>query len=255
MLANFLLWREGASFFMVLSRDIVAAIQKRISMFVLRSRVRVSDVSESIVLHGASGPQADGALREVFGDIPLGPNGLGRREGIGTAIRLPDGRFVLASAVSNAPALPQRLAAALKQVDPCAWRWLDIRNGVPLVTAATQDRLVPQMANLEVLGGVSFGKGCYTGQEIVARTQRLGRVKRRMFLANVAAAAAAGDELYSEDLGDQAGGLIVNAESSPDGGCDVLAVVQSESRDRSTVHLRSLEGPVLRFLALPYAAA
>lgn len=254
MLANFLLWRDGASFFMVLSRDIVAATQKRISMFVLRSRVSVSDVSGAIVLLGASGPQADGALGEIFGDIPVGPNGFGRKKGIGTAIRLADGRFMLASAASNAPALPQRLGAALRPVDPRAWRWLDIRNGVPLVTAATQDRLVPQMANLEVLGGVSFSKGCYTGQEIVARTQHLGKVKRRMFLANVAAAAAAGDELYSEDLGDQAGGLVVNAESSPDGGCDVLAVVQSESRRRSTVHLRSLEGPVLKFLALPYAA-
>ena len=130
---------------------------------------------------------------------------------------------------------------------PRAWRWLDIRNGLPWITAATQDRLVPQMANLELLGGVSFDKGCYTGQEVVARTQHLGKVKRRMFLANVAAPAVAGDELYSEDLGDQASGVVVNAEASPDGGCDMLAAVHSSSRESSPVRLKSLAGPAVRF--------
>jgi tRNA-modifying protein YgfZ len=254
MLANFLLWREDSGFLMALSRDIAAAIHKRISMFVLRSKVKVVDASDSIVLLGAAGPQADGALREVFGDVPHAPNELIRKDGVGSAMKLADGRHVLASKESTAPALRQRLAGALRPVEPRAWRWLDIRNGVPLVTAATQDRLVPQMANLEILGGVSFDKGCYTGQEIVARTQHLGRLKRRMFLANVAATAAAGDELYGEDLGDQAAGLVVNGEFSPDGGCDVLAVVQNESRERSIVHLGSLGGPMLRFLPLPYGA-
>jgi folate-binding protein YgfZ len=136
-----------------------------------------------------------------------------------------------------------------------AWRWLDIRNGLPWITAATQDTLIPQMANLEILGGVSFDKGCYTGQEVVARTQHLGKLKRRMFFANVPAHAEAGDKLYSEDLGDQAGGMVVNAEVSPDGGWDLLAVVQMASREASTVHLKTLDGPTLRFLPLPYALA
>ena len=76
-----------------------------------------------------------------------------------------------------------------------------------------------------------------------------------MFLANVAAQAAAGDSLYSEDLGDQASGIVVNAEASPDGGHDLLAAVQTASREESTVHLKSIGGPVLRFLPLPYAVA
>jgi folate-binding Fe-S cluster repair protein YgfZ len=83
--------------------------------------------------------------------------------------------------------------------------------------------------------------------------QHLGKLKRRMFLANVAAQAEAGDPLYSEDLGDQTSGIVVNAEASPDGGHDLLAVVQTASREGSTVHLNALDGPVLRFLALPYA--
>ena len=255
MLANFLLWREEAGFHMALSRDLSPSIRARISKFVLRANVKISDASDAIALAGAAGPKADPALREVFPDLPEEPNQVSRRSDTGTVIRVKDGRYFLAFTPSNAAALRRRLANALVPVGAHAWRWLDIRNGVPRVTAATQDQLVPQMANFELLGGVSFSKGCYTGQEVVARMQHLGKLRRRMFLANVAAQAAAGDPLYSEDLGDQASGIVVNAEASPDGGHDLLAAVQSASREGSIVHLRSLGGPVLRFLPLPYAVA
>jgi len=255
MLANFLLWREEAGFFMALSRDISAAVRGNISRFVLRSKVKVSDASDTIALAGAAGPQAEAALRGLFPEPPKMPHEVSRQSDAGTVIRLKDGRFVLSAARSAASALQQQMASLLQSVDARAWRWLDIRNGLPRVTAATQDRLVPQMANFELIGGVSFDKGCYPGQEVVARTQHLGKLKRRMFLANVAAPAAAGDDLYSEDLGDQASGVVVNAEASPEGGHDLLAVVQTASREGSTVHLKSLTGPVLRFSPLPYAVA
>jgi tRNA-modifying protein YgfZ len=213
-------------------------VQRQLSKFVLRSKVKVSDASESTVLVGAAGAQAEHALAGIFPDA-------------GASVRLRDGRLLLAlSAVDAAGKLP-----GIGLADAGKWRWLDIRAGVPLITAATQDQFVPQMANLELIGGVSFDKGCYTGQEIVARTQHLGRVKRRMFLANVTAAAQAGDALYSDDLGDQVGGMVLNAEVSPEGGYDLLAVIQSASRERSTVHLKAGDGPVLRFLPLPYAVA
>src|SRR6266436_3365431 len=252
MLANFLLWREEAGFFMALSRDIVPAVHKQLSKFVMRAKVKVSDASDTIVMAGAAGPKAARALQAVFSDFPRQPNEVSRQPGIGTVINLQDGRFLLALAPPSAVVLRQRLANSLVPVKAGAWRWLDIRNGVPLVSAATQDQLVPQMANFELLGGVSFHKGCYTGQEVVARMQHLGKLKRRMFLANVAAQAKAGDPLYSEDLGDQAGGIVVNAEASPDGGHDLLAAVQTASREGSIVHLKALGGPVLRFLPLPY---
>ena len=255
MLANFLLWREEAGFHMALSRDLAPSIHARISKFVLRARVEVSDASDTIVFAGAAGPKADQGMRELFPDLPKEPNQASRRSDTGTVIKVKDGRYLLALTPSSAAALRHRLANVLVPVGAHAWRWLDIRNGVPLVTAATQDQLVPQMANFELLGGVSFSKGCYTGQEVVARMQHLGKRRRRMFLANVPAQAAAGDPLYSEDLGDQASGIVVNAEASPDGGHDLLAAVQTASREGSTVHLRSIGGPVLRFLPLPYAVA
>jgi folate-binding protein YgfZ len=253
MLASFLLWREEAGFHMALSRDIAPSVHKHISKFVLRAKVKVSDASDTIVMAGAAGPKAAQALQEVFSDFPKQPNEVSRQPGIGTILNLKDGRFLLALMPSGPVVLRQRLANSLVPVRASAWRWLDIRNGVPWVSAATQDQLVPQMANFELLGGVSFQKGCYTGQEIVARMQHLGKLKRRMFLANVPAEAEAGDPLYSEDLGDQASGVVVNAEASPDGGYDLLAAVQTASREGSTVRLKSLGGPALRFLALPYA--
>jgi hypothetical protein len=226
MLASFLLWRDEDGFAMILSRDLVVPVQKQISKFVLRAKVRIADASGSSVLLGASGASLPGPV-----------------------VTLADGRLLLAlSAEAAAGAL-----RGLHLEDPALWRWLDIRRGLPLVTAATQDQLVPQMANLDLIGGVSFDKGCYTGQEIVARSHYLGKVKRRMFPANVAAEARAGDALYSDDLGPQASGTVVNAEVSPEGGCDLLAVVHAESRERSAVHLNAPDGPVLRFLPLPYA--
>jgi folate-binding protein YgfZ len=253
MLANFLLWREETGFHMALSRDIAPSVHKQLSKFVMRAKVKVSDGSDTIVMAGAAGPKAARALQEVFSDFPKQPNQVSRQPGVGTVINLQDGRFLLALAPPSVVVLRQRLANSLVPVKAGAWRWLDIRNGVPLVNAATQDQLVPQMANFELLGGVSFHKGCYTGQEVVARMQHLGKLKRRMFLANVSAEASAGDPLYSEDLGDQASGTVVNAEASPDGGYDLLATVQTASREGSTVHLKSLGGSTLRFLALPYA--
>jgi folate-binding protein YgfZ len=253
MLANFVLWREEGGFTMALSRDLAASVLKHISKFVLRAKVRISDASDTIVVAGAAGPKADRALGDVFPDLPKEPNGVSRQRDTGTVTRLKDGRYLLLLTPSSAGALRKRLANVLVPVGAHAWRWLDIRNGVPLVTAATQDQLVPQMANFELLGGVSFDKGCYTGQEVVARMQHLGKLRRRMFLANVAVKADAGDALYSEDLGDQASGTVVNAEASPDGGYDLLAAVQTASREGSIVHLKSLGGPVLRFLPLPYA--
>jgi folate-binding protein YgfZ len=247
MLANFLLWRDEAGFSMVLSRDIAPAVQKQLSKYVLRSKVKVSDGSGMVVLAGAAGERAERAFAGIFPELPAKPNEVRSLAGAGTAIRLKDGRLFVALGTS----IDQRLALA----DARIWRWLDIRGGLPLVTAATQDQFVPQMANLEQIGGVSFEKGCYTGQEVVARAQHLGNVKRRMFLANVPVPAQAGDALYSDDLGEQASGTVLNAEASPEGGYDLLAVVQAASRERSTVHLGAPGGAILHFLPLPYAVA
>ncbi len=255
MLANFLLWRDEPGFAMALARDVLGAVHRRLSMFVLRSKVKIADLTASTALLGFAGPTADEAARLALARLPQsGGEAVPAGSGV-TAIRLLDGRLMVVATSGAAAALRDTIGSRLAIADARIWRWLDIRHGLPLVTLPTQDQLIPQMANLEILGGVSFDKGCYTGQEIIARTQHLGRVKRRMFVANVGAPAVAGDAVYTEELGDQASGLVVNAEPSPEGGYDALAVVQTDSRGRSPMHLKSLGGPLLRFLEIPYPIA
>jgi hypothetical protein len=254
MLASFLLWPDSQGFEMALARALLPAIEKRLRMFVLRSKVVIADRTAGRVLLGAAGPLAGPTLARATGAVPSQLHHVARSDGL-TVIRLPGERFLLALEAAEAGRVWDALARTLRPVGAACWEWLDIRNGIPLVTAATQDAFVPQMTNFEVIGGVSFQKGCYPGQEVVARTQYLGKSKRRMFLAHIEAepAPAAGDDLFSEDLGDQASGTVVNAAPSPAGGFDALVVVPTESASNSVVHLRSLGGPALRFHALPYA--
>ena len=124
---------------------------------------------------------------------------------------------------------------------------------MPVVTTPTQDQFVAQMANWDLLGGVNFKKGCYPGQEIVARTQYLGRLKERLFAFHAnATSIPAGARLYSTAFGDQACGTVVNAAPAPEGGCDLLAVVQLAAAESGDLHVNTLTGLALAGRALPY---
>jgi tRNA-modifying protein YgfZ len=154
---------------------------------------------------------------------------------------------------SHAEALRARFAQDAAEVPPETWRWLGIRAGVPMIGAATQDLFVPQTANWDVLDGVNFHKGCYTGQEIIARTQYLGRLKERMHLFHAESPPPPpGARLYGAVFGDQACGTVVDAAPSPNGGTDLLAVVQLSALD-GPLRVGAPDGPVLAPRALPYA--
>jgi hypothetical protein len=253
MLASFLVWPEAEGYSLALARSIAESTIKRLRMFVLRAKVVLADRSDERILLGASGPSAERVLRASVGQVPEADRGVARVAD-STIVRIASNRFLIATSPERAQALWGELALALRAVGTPCWEWLEIRDGIPLVTARTQDELVPQMANLELLGGVSFQKGCYPGQEVVARTQYRGKSARRMFLAGVdGAAPAAGDPLFSEALGDQASGVVVNAAPAPEGGYDVLAVVHAQGAASGTVHLGAPSGPLLRFRPLPYA--
>jgi folate-binding protein YgfZ len=131
-------------------------------------------------------------------------------------------------------------------VGSACWDWLTIQAGIPVILPATQEQFVPQMVNFELLGGVNFKKGCYPGQEIVARMQYLGKLKRRMYRAHLTSPAQAGDEVYSADMAGQASGMIVNVAPAPDGGFDVLVVLQISSRENETIHWQSLAGEAMK---------
>ncbi len=255
MLANFLLWQEDQSYCLQLARSLLPAVQKRLGTFVLRAKVKLADVSESRPVLGLAGSAAAGALREIFPALPQRAHQVVHDPANGTLIALPGARFQLVAELESAKRLWHKLAAALRPVGTPCWEWLEIRNGLPLITPATQEQFVPQMANMELIGAVNFQKGCYPGQEIVARSQYLGQIKRRMALAHVAGDVLPqpGDELFSSALDGQASGMVVNAQAAPDGGYDLLAVMQTASLTQATVHFKSADGPALSIQPLPYS--
>lgn len=259
LLANFLIWRNNSAdggYTMQLPGSLRAAIQKRLSMFVLRAKVKVTDNSESLVRIGVAGSHAAALVEKCLGAVPSADLGMTHGNGEqGSILRLAQNRFELVTPPEQAPALWERLSKDAAPVGAACWDWLEIKAGIPVITLATQEQFVPQMANLEAIGGVSFQKGCYPGQEIVARTQYLGKLKRRMFLAHIQSVTpvSAGDELFSADMAEQSSGMVVNAAPSPDGGYDLLAVMQISSIEAGNIHWKTLDGPALEILPLPYS--
>jgi len=251
LLGNFLLWRQGEDYCLQLSGDILPGVLKRLSMFILRAKVQGRDASDESVRLVVAGKQAQAAVSAAMGSVPDAAMRSAACES-GQVTRVGDDKFVLSIVPERAPAVWQLLRQSATPVGAPVWDWLRLNAGIPMIVAATQEQFVPQMVNLEVIGGVSFQKGCYTGQEIVARSQYLGKLKRRMFLAHVDAEATPGDNLYSADFAGQATGTVVNAAPAPAGGFDVLAVAQVESAHTQTLHLKAADGAALSLKPLPY---
>jgi len=252
LLGNFLAWRQGEDYCLQLSGDILPGVLKRLSMFILRAKVQGRDASNENVRLAVAGKQALAVVTAAMGAVPETVMRSVAGEA-GQVIRLGDDKFVLSIAPERAAAAWQALRQSAPPVGAPVWDWLRLNAGIPMIVAATQEQFVPQMVNLEVIGGVSFQKGCYPGQEIVARSQYLGKLKRRMFLAHVDAEAAPGDNLYSADMDGQATGTVVNAAPAPTGGFDLLAVAQVESANTQTLHLKAADGAALTLKPLPYA--
>jgi len=238
------------AFELLLPASQVEAIRKRLAMFVLRAKVAIEDRSAATLRFGVGGPSAAVVLRNALGAVPDDHRVVDIEGALWQA--LPGSRFLATADATSAKAQWQRLGAHARPAGEPVWSWLRVRGGVARITAATSDQFVPQSLNLDALDGVNFRKGCYAGQEIVARTQYLGRLKERLVLAHVDANAATGERLYSGVFGQQACGTVIEAAAAPDGGSDLLAVLQLAARD-SDVRLRAVEGPLLELLALPYA--
>ena len=251
LLGNFLMWREGEDFCLQLSGDILPGVLKRLSMFILRAKLQGRDASDETVRLVVAGKQALAAVNAAMGAVPAAAMRTVTTDA-GQVVRMGDDKFVLSVAPDRAAAVWQVLRQSATPVGAPVWDWLRLSAGIPMIVAATQEQFVPQMVNLEVIGGVSFQKGCYPGQEIVARSQYLGKLKRRMFLGHVNAEAAPGDSLYSADIEGQATGTVVNAAPAPGGGFDLLAVAQVESAATQVLHLKAAEGAALTLKPLPY---
>jgi folate-binding protein YgfZ len=255
MLASFLLWRAVEhDFYLQLPSSLRETIQKQLTKFILRSKVKATDATGERAPIGVAGGSAGEAVRRATGQAPKDAHEVAVSADA-MVLRLPLDRYEVVAAREKAPAMLAALAEGGEKKDAEHWDWLEIRAGVPMVLPPVQEELVPQMANLDLIGGVSYEKGCYPGQEIVARMHYRGTLKQRMYRANVATDGKVepGSKLYSPAFGDQACGTVINAARSPEGGYDLLAAIQITAAKTGEVRWNAPDGPAVTLLSLPYA--
>lgn len=250
MLALFLAFAHYDHMHLQLPIELVASIAKRLKMYVMRSKVEIIDVSESIIKIGLSGQNAADLLKPHFSAIPKTDYELVSLEN-GAVLRLPGTlpRYEIFTDLNSAKLIWNDLCQHTTAVGAPCWDWLEIQAGIPEVTLNTQEQFVPQMLNLDLLGAINFKKGCYTGQEIVARTHYLGTVKRRTYLAqlNSKEQPKAGDEVFN-DAGEAVGKVVRSAITAMDS-CDLLVEIRLESVESGKVFI---DGIALAIKPLPY---
>lgn len=243
LLATFLLWPDADGYALLLPAVLAEAVRKRLAMYILRSRVKAEDRTAALAVLGIDGADAPAQIAALGGGMPARTPGTAISGDV-SSIALPGPRFLVV--------LPRDRATSIDAAAAGSWELGDIAAGIPFIVPGTQEEFVPQMVNLDLIGALSYTKGCYPGQEIVARTHYLGRLKQRMYRARLAAPASPGDKLYCTELGDQAAGRIVTG-AAVGGGHEVLAVLQTANARSAQYHLGSLQGPALELLPLPYA--
>lgn len=244
MQASFIGFKQGPDDILLLcSRDILAPTLKRLSMFVLRAKLKLSDASDDFRVRGLIGDAAS-----AMAGAPA-PAWTRLQSGAATLVLLYPA-LGCARALWVAPVGSPEPMAPL--ISPDLWQWAEVRAGIATVTAPIVEAFVPQMLNYESVGGVNFKKGCYPGQEVVARSQFRGTLKRRAFLMHADAAMAAGQEVFHSGDPSQACGMVAQAAAAPDGGFDALVSMQIAALESGTLHLGGADGAALTLLELPY---
>lgn len=242
LLASFIGFkRSHDEILLVCHADVLPATLKRLSMFVLRAKVKLSDASAEFQLRGLAGDAVPPAL-------PAAPWSKLDADGAQVVRLYPAGGTARALWVAHAGVEPPP-GPALASAD---WDWLDVIAGVPLLSQPVVEAFVPQMINMESVGGVNFKKGCYPGQEVVARSQFRGTLKRRAYPVQGDAPMAAGQEVFHESDPSQPCGTVVAAAASPAGGWHAMVSMQTSAAEGGGLHLGAADGPVLTLLPLPY---
>jgi len=257
MLALMRLFMRDDNIFMLLPDEILQPTLKRLSMFVMRSQVTITDVTDSWVCFGLSGPDAESALKEQVGPLAKGDSSVTSQNGTTVLSISPhQSRYIVVTSVERGQEIWNRLSTQFTVSSKPQWDLLDIEVGLPTVVTTTVEAFIPQMANLQALNGVNFKKGCYTGQEVVARMQYLGKLKRRMYRAHVTTddVPQAGDAIESQQSSSRQGaGKIVTSAPSPDGGHELLVIAEIESAENGELRLTNSENSILTIVELPYS--
>ncbi|MEE8379201.1 MAG: folate-binding protein, partial [Gammaproteobacteria bacterium] len=256
VLAFFRLFQINNQHYLRLPQEMLADTQSRLQMFVMMSKVTLENASDELVKIGFSGPDADKRIGNIVDTVPTQVDTVTNTDDI-TIIRVSStpARFELYGKIEIIKNVWEKLATDAKPVGGGSWNLLDIKDAIPEVVPETKEAFVPQMINLEGINALSFKKGCYPGQEIVARMHYLGKLKRHMFLAHTDSdtTPVPGDSLFAEGSeSGQGAGKVVRAEANPNGGTDLVAVIEIASKEKGSLHLESAQGPLLNLQSLPY---
>jgi tRNA-modifying protein YgfZ len=254
MLAVLRVFQRDDGYLLQLPMELRDEFVKRLRMFVLRAKVTVDDLDQQLVRIGVVGPDAGRLLGDAAGDVPQENDQCLTHDGV-IVVRLPGihPRFEVIAPHAVATALWGKLRERATPAGFDAWVWHDIMAGIPTVLPPTREAFVPQMANLELIGGVNFKKGCYPGQEIVARMQYLGRLKQRMYRAHIAGEPPVPGTAIFAPGGEQSVGTVVDARLSPEEGSDLSAVIQIAAVEAGEVRLGSANGAILSVSPPPYS--
>ncbi len=256
MLALMRLFKRDDSTFMLLPDEILEPTLKRLNMFVMRAQVELANVGERWVWFGISGPDATAALAQHL-DTPRqeGDAVISQDDVTILSLSAYQQRFIIFSSAEKAEAIWASLDNTFSTAAHTQWDLLDIHVGLPKIEAATTELFIPQMVNLDILNGVNFKKGCYTGQEVIARMHYLGKLKRRMYRAHVETddQPRPGDEIASpQSSSGQGAGKIVTAAPAPEGGYELLIVAEIEAAESGQLHLKERSDKILAIKTLPY---
>lgn len=265
ILGLFRLWQSSGKLWMMLPDDTLSAIQKRLQIYILRAKVHLADERAHQVVFGVGGKRAGSVLSCWFSDLPDAVSDK-TESAHGVLIRVPDAfgekRYLFVLAADRAQEVANTLARELALVGENEWTLGDIEAGLPHIPAALQDRFIPQMVNLEEVGALSFKKGCYPGQEVIARSQYRGAVKRKMFRGSFLVPENAGDRadmpVPGTALFDAQGaecGTIVQSARRDARQIDALAVLTATGSQTPSLHVARPDGPVFSLLPLPYLLA
>ncbi len=256
MLANFRIFKRDDSIYIQLPLSLLETILKRISMFILMSKVTMKDSSQSLIGMGVSGPKADQQLAQFIPELPAEVDDVTQVNGY-TVIRVGGTvpRYEVYGQLDAMKSLWAQLDVDGAPVGCGPWENLDIQAGIPTIYPQTSEAFVPQMTNMQFINGVNFKKGCYSGQEVVARMQYLGKLKRRMYRVRVETSETVkpGDKLFREGSSSGQGtGTIVSAQPDPDGFHYALAVIDINDAESGALQLHDADGPGVILETLPY---
>ncbi|ABA58927.1 Glycine cleavage T protein (aminomethyl transferase) [Nitrosococcus oceani ATCC 19707] len=256
LLAIFRLFQWNANFYLSLPHSLLEAVLKRLNMYVLRAQVSLADVSDHFCRFGLVGSQASDELKRYLGKAPMTTNEVQQAPDC-CILRVPGepSRFEVVGGMNTLQKFWGELTKTVTPVGANFWELTTIRAGVATIYPETQASFIPQQVNLELREGVSFTKGCYPGQEVIARMHYRGKPSRRMFLAHISTdqQPQPGDPVYlANDEARQARGEIVAAQLAPEGGYDSLVVLQLSHLQKGDMMWNGGNGAKLTLRKLPY---